>query len=439
MGSQLLTTKIITLFSIVSVRVTDAGRMWFCKTDDPCQVANTTAPYQPQIRAKNCPYNNSPYCDRFITPGWYRFKEDMLNYPPSLMECGAVYPSWLNGTLPTKKNEEVERTVCKIGFKNTCARRVTIIIKQCGSFNAYCLPSLGACSERYCFGERDVTCEQIPSSPQDTTPPMVTKQTEKIRGGVSGKTKEPSSGVYSQNQLLAEICKTDPCTSRNLPRIPYVKGRGENCKYTHFLQSCDRDLFPGWYKAEAAEPKLLNRCPDVLSCAAIRPVWMDGIHPTENEGIVKRDICVSGFGLGNTKSCCHERSHIYVRNCGRYMAYCLKPLKKCEERYCLENNVPCTDGKDNSVESSLLHSSQSNIPVIVTAVVMIPLMIIASTLIIVTFLKRNENNYVKPKKLEKNDSLGNGYTCLKFPEKTISKEGCDHGDTNVYCMINDVQ
>ncbi|XP_061167161.1 uncharacterized protein LOC133176006 isoform X2 [Saccostrea echinata] len=355
MKSQSLTIKITTLFCIVSIDVTDAGRMWFCKSDDPCKEANTTAPYQPKLRAKNCQFNKTPYCDRFITPGWYRFKDDMLNHPPDLFECGAVYPYWLNGTLPSKQDEEVDRTACKVGFRKKCTRQVTITIRHCGSFNAYCLPYLGACSERYCFGERDAACDQTtPNSPRTATPPTVTKRIKRMTGSTSEKPKAPSIESL-QNRLLAEICSADPCKSNDLPRIPFVKSRGENCKYKHTMQSCDRDLVPGWYKAETGDPKLLNRCPDVLSCGALYPVWMDGMHPNKNEGIVQRELCIFGLGLGNSHSCCHERSHIYVKNCGLYMAYCLKPLNKCEERYCFDNNETCTDDTDMSVDSSLLH------------------------------------------------------------------------------------
>lgn len=440
MKSQSLAIK-TTLFCMVSISLTDASWMWFCETDDPCHAANTTAPYQPELRAKNCPFNNNPYCDRFITPGWYRFKNDMLNHPPGLFSCGAVYPSWLNGTLPTRQNEEVERSVCKVGFNNTCLKRVTIRIKHCGSFNAYCLPSLGACSERYCFGEEDSSCEQIIPFW------MVTENERKLS---TTPPRKPSSG--ENNKLLSEFCSSDPCKTNNLPKFPYAENRGVNCTYKHLMQPCDRTLLPGWYKADVGESKLLNKCPGVLSCGAIYPVWMEGIHPRVNEGIVKRKICIAGPELGFSKSCCQENDYIYVRNCGRHIAYCLKPLNKCEERYCLDNNAPCTDHAtgDKSNESFLLYDSQSQLSVIVTALVMITLLVSASALIIVAFKKRQnvrrpwqkEDIYIQSKKLvnliDNYESPENRYTYLKIPEHVVSKEE-RQSDFNVYCMINDVQ
>lgn len=67
---------------------------------DPCHAANTSEPFEPDFRAENCQYLNydgRQLCDRYITPGWYRFAQDMLNHPPMLLSCAAVYPSWLNG------------------------------------------------------------------------------------------------------------------------------------------------------------------------------------------------------------------------------------------------------------------------------------------------------------------------------------------------------
>lgn len=123
----------------------------FCGVD-PCEVANERVPYEPEARYVSCG-TQSTYCDRYIVPGWYRYNERMWDQCPSLGKCGAVYPYWLNGTHPTKVYTEVQRTVCKVGFYSCCERQVTIKIRNCGQFMAYCLPALDSCPERYCFGE----------------------------------------------------------------------------------------------------------------------------------------------------------------------------------------------------------------------------------------------------------------------------------------------
>lgn len=57
------------------------------------------------------------------------------------------------GPHPTEVNTEVQRSVCKGGFSSCCERQVTIKIRNCGQFMAYCLPALDSCPERYCFGK----------------------------------------------------------------------------------------------------------------------------------------------------------------------------------------------------------------------------------------------------------------------------------------------
>lgn len=145
-------------WSILLLTFYDAGAqlLHFCETNgkDPCEVANETVPFEPEARYVNCgPPSNAQYCDRYIVPGWYRYSERMWNQCPSLAKCGAVYPYWLNGAHPTEVNTEVQRSVCKVGFASCCERQVTIKIRNCGQFMAYCLPALDSCPERYCFGE----------------------------------------------------------------------------------------------------------------------------------------------------------------------------------------------------------------------------------------------------------------------------------------------
>ncbi|XP_065929421.1 uncharacterized protein [Magallana gigas] len=143
-------------WSILLLTFYDAGAqlLHFCETNgkDPCKVANETVPFEPEARYVNCGQPSGPsYCDRYIVPGWYRYSERMWNQCPSLARCGAVYPYWLNGTHPTEVNTEVQRSVCKVGFASCCERQVTIKIRNCGQFMAYCLPALDSCPERYCF------------------------------------------------------------------------------------------------------------------------------------------------------------------------------------------------------------------------------------------------------------------------------------------------
>ncbi|XP_048756967.2 uncharacterized protein LOC125667484 isoform X1 [Ostrea edulis] len=396
--------KINPLFFAIclSLIVSGTASFWFCDSTDPCHAANTSEPFEPDFRAENCQYVNHAsrqLCDRYITPGWYRFAQDMLNHPPMLLSCAAVYPSWLNGTLPTVEGEEVERTVCKVGFRDSCVRKVAIKIKHCGSFKAYCLPALDSCSERFCFGESDAACEATtPAQPPAPTATVNVYTTEAVTQPPAptttadvnttpavtqtpAPTKRPHPKTTTQFPFVSQFCSSDPCSANNLPNILNPMDRSENCKYTSLLQSCDRDLSPGWYRAEGKEKTLLNTCPGALSCGAIHPVWMNGSHPKENDGLVRREICTAGFRGRN--ECCLQRENIFVKNCGGYMAYCLWPLKKCEERYCFGKHADCseyTDDADRIIlqqykpERKLSHNSV--VVIAIVAVILISLSII---------------------------------------------------------------
>ncbi|XP_062618282.1 uncharacterized protein LOC134279884 [Saccostrea cucullata] len=138
----------------------DGQSLYHCISEKACENATAATLFEPKHRAVNCRYNGSEnYCDRYITPGWYRFNFDMVTYPPALGSCGTLYPYWLNGTIPLGDKEEISGTVCQVGFSHTCTKKVTIRILNCRVFRAYCLTALDACPERYCFGEVDPSCQ----------------------------------------------------------------------------------------------------------------------------------------------------------------------------------------------------------------------------------------------------------------------------------------
>ncbi|XP_061167220.1 mucin-5AC-like [Saccostrea echinata] len=152
--------------------ISDSQTFYFCNTNgkDACEVARSNVPFQPNARYPYCPYDaDIEYCDRYITQGWYRYSTTMLDKCVSLGSCGAIYPYWLNGSHPVSVNQEVDRSVCKVGFSSCCSKQVMIKIRHCGEFMAYCLPALDACPERYCFGESG-ECEPTTTlSVQSTT------------------------------------------------------------------------------------------------------------------------------------------------------------------------------------------------------------------------------------------------------------------------------
>ena len=57
--------------------------------------------------------------------------------------------------------------------------------------------------------------------------------------------------------------------------------------------------------------------------------WLDGSHPTVEDGEVQRKVCFSGRDTG-----CRYSNRISVKNCGSYYIYKLLKLSGCVARYC---------------------------------------------------------------------------------------------------------
>ena len=101
--------------------------------------------------------------------------------------------------------------------------------------------------------------------------------------------------------------------------------------YSATADKCDDTLdFNRWYRITGAagtqipEMKVPSR-----RCGARYPGWMDGVHPSVEEGVVSRDVC---FVLGNNK--CRWRLKIKVQNCGDFFVYKLAAPVYCDQRYC---------------------------------------------------------------------------------------------------------
>lgn len=173
-SSHLLTSLTLTqLFITLIVFVHSVESTYYCSTAggvDPCTLAETL--YEPYARTGNCEYNGvyAP-CDRYITPGWYKSDDLVLDNCPVLNSCGAVYPIWMNGTFPQVADGVVSRTLCKTGFGGCCVRQYDLQIKNCGTSYVYCLPALDSCPERLCFGTNG-TCE-YPTTVAITTTAVV--------------------------------------------------------------------------------------------------------------------------------------------------------------------------------------------------------------------------------------------------------------------------
>ena len=98
-----------------------------------------------------------------------------------------------------------------------------------------------------------------------------------------------------------------------------------------------------WYRfSGAAGNQIAESCVDMFRCGTSRPGWLNGSHPTVDEGAVQRRVCFSYIS-----DCCYFSTYIRVRNCGGFFVYQLKPLGYCYARYCgngYGSSTPTTPG-----------------------------------------------------------------------------------------------
>ena len=93
---------------------------------------------------------------------------------------------------------------------------------------------------------------------------------------------------------------------------------------------CDNNLETKWYRFQGqAGTKLATTCPQIHRCNTDIPGWMNGKHPTVEDGKVQRQVCFHGY-----EKCCFRSTTIDVRNCGAYFVYRLNKLSYCNSRYC---------------------------------------------------------------------------------------------------------
>ncbi|MCA9687574.1 MAG: hypothetical protein KC457_35765, partial [Myxococcales bacterium] len=106
------------------------------------------------------------------------------------------------------------------------------------------------------------------------------------------------------------------------------------------IEYCDRndsaDTSPDWqgggmwYRFTGAAGVVMpESAPTIYSCGTDAPGWLNGVHPTTDQGVVARQVC---FNWGNNT--CNWNSNIQVVNCGDFYLYNLVEPPVCYLRYC---------------------------------------------------------------------------------------------------------
>ena len=93
---------------------------------------------------------------------------------------------------------------------------------------------------------------------------------------------------------------------------------------------CDRSFLEGWYRfVGAAGTKMPTTRVPAYRCGTDWSGWLDGAHPTVEDGVVNRKVCFT-----DRTSVCKVTKTTSVKNCGSYFIYKLQPPPICDSRYC---------------------------------------------------------------------------------------------------------
>ncbi|XP_031564719.1 uncharacterized protein LOC116300091 [Actinia tenebrosa] len=89
-----------------------------------------------------------------------------------------------------------------------------------------------------------------------------------------------------------------------------------------------------WYRIQSpAGNQLPTTCVPQNRCGTQAPGWLNGAHPSIQDGIVKRTVCFHFNG-----DCCYQSTTVHIRKCFGYYVYKISGVRKAlPGRYCIEN------------------------------------------------------------------------------------------------------
>uniref|UniRef100_A0A671LF22 Zgc:153932 n=1 Tax=Sinocyclocheilus anshuiensis TaxID=1608454 RepID=A0A671LF22_9TELE len=284
---------------------------------DPCY--NYTSLDEPWRATNNSYYNNNYYhnrCDYNVEwNGWYRlfYNGQNAQMPESCVNqgmCGTQSPLWLTGPHPQLEDGVVICQVCASAWYGCCTYTShPIRVKACpGNYYVYEFVKPMFCSA-FCV---EASNQSIPS---------VSTTTERI---------PPIESITPPITTTAP--SVDPCYNYNVLDDLW---RSTNNQHSSQIM-CDTWVsWNGWYRLfiQGQSVQMPDTCVDELSCGTHAPLWLNGGHPTVEDGVVTRDVC--GHWSNN---CCYFQSNpIKVKACpGGYYVYEFVSPSACHLAYCAD-------------------------------------------------------------------------------------------------------
>ncbi|XP_008536498.1 uromodulin isoform X1 [Equus przewalskii] len=132
-------------------------------------------------------------------------------------------------------------------------------------------------------------------------------------------------GLDCVREGAAHVC-VDPCQAHSI-LDEYWRSSDYGTGY-----ACDSHL-SGWYRFMGqGGVRMAETCVPTLRCNTAAPMWLNGTHPSSDEGIVSRTACAHWSG-----NCCLWDAPVQVKACpGGYYVYNLRAPPECHLAYCTD-------------------------------------------------------------------------------------------------------
>ena len=135
---------------------------------------------------------------------------------------------------------------------------------------------------------------------------------------------------------IINVIKADPCSHTEYFMLDdhtrNVNYGFDNycCDYSGDIERSPDWAGPNWYRMVGPAGTMLSEiATQAYHCNAGETGWLNGVHPTMEDGTVTRSVCFT-----KNEDTCRYQTEIQVRNCGFFFVYFLPDVNLCSLRYC---------------------------------------------------------------------------------------------------------
>ncbi|XP_032871843.1 pancreatic secretory granule membrane major glycoprotein GP2-like [Amblyraja radiata] len=108
----------------------------------------------------------------------------------------------------------------------------------------------------------------------------------------------------------------------------------------------DSNLEEGWYRFSSYDNVTIpESVVPRYRCSGWSPGWLNGSHPSVEDGEVNRTVCFHWVNHGGNDDTCPRHQEIKIKKCSSYFVYFLKPISWSYSVYCADSvhSDPCVN------------------------------------------------------------------------------------------------